>query len=72
MGYVENNLMQGEKLYAKARLHWTVFVKAILFMALSLGLMVFLLGHARWQSGTFFGCLVYRSRHSGGRIMVYG
>ena len=41
MGYVENNLMQGEKLYAKARLHWTVFVKAILFMALSLVLMVF-------------------------------
>ena len=36
MGYVEKNLMQGEKLYAKARLHWTVFGKAILFVAASL------------------------------------
>lgn len=41
MGYVEKNLMQGEKLYAKARLHWTVFVKAILFMAVAVGLTVF-------------------------------
>ncbi|MCF8383573.1 MAG: PH domain-containing protein [Chlorobium sp.] len=41
MGYVEKNLMQGEKLYARATLHWTVFGKAILFMALSVGLMIF-------------------------------
>jgi len=41
MGYVEQNLMQGEKLYAKARLHWTVFVKAIAFSAIALSLMVY-------------------------------
>ena len=41
MGYVEQNLMQGEKLYAKARLHWTVFVKAIVFTAIALSLMVY-------------------------------
>jgi len=33
--------MQGEKLYAKARLHWTVFVKAIVFTAIALSLMVY-------------------------------
>ena len=41
MGYVEKNLMQGEKLYAKARLHWTVFGRAILFVAVSLALIAY-------------------------------
>lgn len=36
MGYVEKNLMQGERLYAKARLHWTIFFKAGTFIVVSL------------------------------------
>ncbi|TLU82869.1 MAG: PH domain-containing protein [Chlorobium sp.] len=41
MGYVEKNLMQGEKLYAKARLHWTVFSKAIFLTAIALALIAY-------------------------------
>ncbi|ABL65432.1 PH domain-containing protein [Chlorobium phaeobacteroides] len=39
MGYIEKNLMQDEKIHAKAKLHWTVFGKAILFIVAALVLM---------------------------------
>lgn len=41
MGYVEKNLMSGEKLYVQAKLHWTIFSKAILFCASSAGLLFY-------------------------------
>lgn len=31
MSYVENNLMPDEKVICKAKIHWFVFVKPILF-----------------------------------------
>jgi uncharacterized membrane protein YdbT with pleckstrin-like domain len=43
LGYVEKNLMQGEKLYVEARLHWSIFTKAILFGAAAAGLLMYAL-----------------------------
>jgi len=41
LGYVEKNLMQGEKRYVEGRLHWTIFSKAILFFAIAAGLLIY-------------------------------
>ncbi|MEI6757667.1 MAG: PH domain-containing protein [Chlorobium sp.] len=41
MAYVEQNLMQGEKLYVQAQLHWTIFTKAIIFTLLAIGLLIY-------------------------------
>lgn len=36
MGYVAKNLIEGEELCVQTRLHWTIFIKAILSSLLSL------------------------------------
>ena len=41
MGYVEKNLMHGEKLYVEGRLHWIIFSKAILFLVIASGLLMY-------------------------------
>ena len=41
MGYVENNLMQGEAVYVQARLHWTIFTKAIFISLFALLLLIY-------------------------------
>ncbi|HNY34951.1 MAG TPA: PH domain-containing protein, partial [Methanothrix soehngenii] len=41
MGYVEKNLMEGERLIAKASLHWIVFLGAILW---GLVILLFVIG----------------------------
>ena len=41
MSYVEKNMMQGEKLYAQARLHWTIFTKSLLFALVAIGLLIY-------------------------------
>jgi uncharacterized membrane protein YdbT with pleckstrin-like domain len=59
MGYVEKNLMQGEKLYAKAKLHWTIFSKAMLLTTVavilaSLSLRASLAGSTELSSVTWY------------------
>ena len=39
MGYIDSNLLPGETLVSRARLHWIVFVKAIAVVAIGLGLL---------------------------------
>jgi uncharacterized membrane protein YdbT with pleckstrin-like domain len=43
LGYVEKNLMQGEKVFVVGRLHWTIFSKAILFGAAAAALLIYAL-----------------------------
>ena len=31
MGYIESNLLKGEEIVAKAKIHWAVFIPAIVF-----------------------------------------
>ena len=38
MGYIEANLLPGETVVQRARLHWIVFLKAIVVVVLGLGL----------------------------------
>lgn len=40
MGYIEANLLPGETVVQRARLHWIVFLKAILVVVLGLGLLL--------------------------------
>src|SRR5689334_15995878 len=39
MGYIEANLLPGETVVQRARLHWIVFVKAIVVALIGLGLL---------------------------------
>jgi len=39
MGYIESNLLPGETVVTRVRLHWIVFVKAIAAVVLGLGLL---------------------------------
>jgi len=41
MGYIESNLLPGETVVQRARLHWIVFLKAGAVFALGLGLLYF-------------------------------
>jgi len=41
MGYIEANLLPGETVVQRARLHWIVFLKAIAVLILGLGLLYF-------------------------------
>ena len=41
MGYIEANLLPGETVVQRARLHWIVFLKAIAVFVLGLGLLYF-------------------------------
>ena len=41
MGYVENNLMQGERICLSARVHWIIFSKAAIFFTAALLLLLF-------------------------------
>ena len=41
MGYIEANLLPGETVVQRARLHWIVFLKAIAVAVIGLGLLVF-------------------------------
>lgn len=41
MGYIESNLLPGETVVQRARLHWIVFLKAAAVFALGLGLLYF-------------------------------
>ena len=41
MGYIEANLLPGETVVQRARLHWIVFLKAAAVTALGLGLLYF-------------------------------
>ncbi|MEI6692077.1 MAG: PH domain-containing protein [Chlorobium sp.] len=43
MGYIENNLIPGEKLYVVGRLHWTIFSKSIFFICMATGLLLYAL-----------------------------
>ena len=43
MGYVEKNLMPGEKVFVVGRLHWTIFVKAIFFSSAAVALFIYAL-----------------------------
>lgn len=40
MGYIESNLLPGETVVQRARLHWIVFLKAAAIVAVGLGLLV--------------------------------
>lgn len=40
MGYVDRNLMPGEMVIAKARLHWLVFLPALLWIGVSVGVII--------------------------------
>ena len=40
MGYIEANLLPGETVVQRARLHWIVFVKAIVVALIGLGLLL--------------------------------
>ena len=41
MGYIESNLLPGETVVQRARLHWIVFLKALAVFVLGLGLLYF-------------------------------
>jgi len=41
LGYVEKNMMEGERLFVAGRLHWIIFSKAIVFCAVSAGLLIY-------------------------------
>lgn len=41
MGYIEANLLPGETVVQRARLHWIVFLKAIVVVVVGLGLLLF-------------------------------
>ena len=41
MGYIEANLLPGETVVQRARLHWIVFLKAAAVLILGLGLLYF-------------------------------
>ena len=41
MGYIESNLLPGETVVQRARLHWIVFLKAVAVVAIGLGLLFF-------------------------------
>ena len=41
MGYIEANLLPGETVVQRARLHWIVFLKALAVFVLGLGLLYF-------------------------------
>ena len=43
MGYVEKNLMSGEKVFVVGRLHWTIFLKSIFFCAVAVALLIYAL-----------------------------
>ncbi|ABB23693.1 PH domain-containing protein [Pelodictyon luteolum] len=43
MGYVDNNMLEGEVLYATGRLHWIIFSRAIAFAAAAAGLLIYAL-----------------------------
>jgi len=36
MGYIESNLLKGEEIVAKAKIHWAVFIPAIVFLIITL------------------------------------
>ncbi len=36
MGYIESNLLKGEEIVAKAKIHWAVFIPAIVFLIIAL------------------------------------
>lgn len=63
MGYVENNLMQGERLCVTGRVHWIIFSKAAILCSAALLLMLFSLkisagGDARLASSVRYAGLV--------------
>ena len=41
MGYIESNLLPGETVVQRARLHWIVFLKAVAVVVVGLGLLYF-------------------------------
>ena len=55
MGYAEQNLMPGEEIVYKAKLHWALFLRPIgpLLLALFIGFM----GSNMTDDGSFFQCL---------------
>jgi uncharacterized membrane protein YdbT with pleckstrin-like domain len=43
MGYVDSNLMPDERLYARGRLHWIIFMKALLWTVAGLAALLYAL-----------------------------
>lgn len=41
MGYIDNNLMNNEKLLYRAKLHWIIFWEPLFFFVLAIGLYVY-------------------------------
>jgi len=43
MGYVDTNLMPDERLYARGRLHWIIFMRALLWTVAGLAALLYAL-----------------------------
>lgn len=53
MSYLDDHLLAGEHIMYRARLHWTIFTRAImvLFLGVGLGILLQVLEHDYWYAG---------------------
>ncbi len=68
MGYVENNLMPGERICIQAKLHWIIFSRSFFFCSAALALLAFALKAS--LSGNESSSLV--ARNSGFILLIPG